>query len=218
MSALKTLDSAAATPAAVANFLRSVERRAAFLAELQCGETAHGDRALKAAIESFAAIAPIAAPETWPHLFWSNLLQNPTLNTEPLAPYWPGDFACLARLDFGPRAVLLLRVVAGMDDTQAAAIFGVEPADYRQALQGALPQRTDGSLDGEAWLALNDEARYVMQHLPPERVAAIARIREEALLAPSTDTTPRQQARRALPTIISKPGWLSRLRTSIGLT
>lgn len=217
MSATKTLDSAAATPAAVASFLRGVERRAALLTELQCGDAAHGDRALKAAFETFVGVAPIAPPETWQQLFWSTLLQAPALNSEPLAPFWPGDFAALARLDFGPRAVLLLRVVVGLDDTQAATVFGVEPADYRQALQGALPQRADGSLDGEAWLALNDEARFVMQHLPVERVAAIARIREEALLSTPADA-PRRAPRKGLPVSIPKPGWLSRLRTSIGLT
>lgn len=215
MSSSNTLDSAAAAAAAVAGFLRGVERRAAMLAELQCGDPDQGDRALASAIEAFADTASGTPAEHWPLSFWTTLLQSPALNAEPLAPFWRGDFAPLARLDFGTRAVLLLRVVVGMDDAQAATVFGVEPAEYRQALQRALPQRADGSLDGEAWLALNDEARFVMKQLPPERVAAIARLRDAAIAAKTAELPQRAAARGALP--VAKSGWLGKLWGSVSL-
>ena len=215
MSALNTLDTAATATAAITGFLRGVERRAALLAELQCGDAEQGDRALAAAIESFAQTASGTPADGWPLAFWTTLLQTPALNAEPLAPFWQGDFAPLARLDFGTRAVLLLRVVVGLDDGQAAALFGVEPAEYKQALQRALPQRADGSLDGEAWLALNDEARFVMQHLPPERVAAIARLRDAAIMTKSAEPAIRSTARGPLP--IPKPRWLGKLLGSVSL-
>jgi len=215
MSSPHTLDAAVAATSNVASFLRGVERRAAVLAELQCGDLAQGDQALSATFERFIETAR-AHPEedSWSLSFWSTLLQNPALNSEPLAPYWPGDFAPLARLDAGTRAVLLLRVVAGLDDAQAASVFGVDPAEYKQALQRALPQRADGSLDGEAWLAMNDEARYLLKHMSPERVAAVARLRDGAIAAKAIET-PGKSARGALP--LPKPGWLGKLWTGIGL-
>lgn len=213
MSSHHTLDTAAASSGAVVSFLRGVERRAALLAELQCGDAEHGDRALASAIEAFSEAAPGAAPDEWPLLFWTTLLQSPALNAEPLAPYWHGDFASLARLDFGTRAVLLLRVVVGLDDTQAAAVFGVDPAEYKQALQRALPQRADGSLDGEAWLALNDEARFVMKQLPPERVAAIARLRDAAVAAKTGEAAAKSAAQGAPAS--PKSSWLGKLWTSV---
>lgn len=216
MSSHNTLDTAAATATAVVGFLRTVERRAALLTELQCGDAEHGDRALASAIEAFNESAHSAPSEDWPLLFWTTLLQSPALNAEPLAPYWHGDFATLARLDFGPRAVLLLRVVVGLDDAQAAAVFGVDPAEYKQALQRALPQREDGTLDGEAWLALNDEARFVMKHLPPERAAAIARLRDTAIAARTTGQAPKTASLG--PLAVSRPRWLGKLWASVGLS
>lgn len=215
MSSSNTLDSAAAATAVVASFLRGIERRAAMLAELQCGDPDQGDRALAAAIGAFTDMASGTPTEDWPLLFWTTLLQSPSLNAEPLAPFWHGDFAPLARLDFGTRAVLLLRVVVGMDDAQAAIVFGVEPAEYKQALQRALPQRADGSLDGEAWLALNDEARFVMKQLPPERVAAIARLRDAAIATKAAEPAQRAAVRGVLPT--PKSGWLGKLWGSVSL-
>ena len=216
MSSHHTLDTAAASSAAVVSFLRGVERRAALLAELQCGDAGHGDHALAATIEAFSESAPGTASDGWPLLFWTTLLQSPTLNTEPLAPYWHGDFASLARLDFGTRAVLLLRVVVGLDDTQAAEVFGVDPAEYKQALQRALPQRADGSLDGEAWLALNDEARFVMKQLPPERVAAIARLRDAAVAAKTGEPAAKSPAHGA--SAAPRSRWLGKFWASVGLS
>lgn len=216
MPAVNTLDAASAATAPVTGFLRGVERRAALLAELQSGDPGQGDRALEAAILAFAQACDACDEAQWPRLFWSTLLQAPALNAEPVAPFWDGDFAPLARLDFGPRAVLLLRVVGGLDDALAAEVFGVEPGEFKQALQGALPQREDGSLDGEAWLAMNDEARYRLAHLPAERAAAIARLRDAALAAAlaSTESAP---AARTVGLPLPKPRWLGKLWTGMGL-
>ena len=85
-------------------------------------------------------------------------------------------------------------------------MFGVDAADFRQALQGALPKRADGSLDGEAWLALNDEARRAMRDMPPERLAAIARAREAAVASAQVEV-PRKG--------LVRPGWLSKLRVGL---
>lgn len=216
---MDTLDTAAAASNAITAFLRGVERRAAVLAELQSGDPAHGDQALAAVIATFAVEARKTPEVEWPRMFWTLLLESPALNTEPLAPFWAGDFAPLARLDFGPRAALLLRLVAQLDDQQASVVFGVDVPSYRQALQGALPQRADGSPDGEAWLAMRDETRYAVEELSAERLAAIARAREAAVLdslpaPPAAASEPRPS--RALPQIPALAGGLlSRLRGNL---
>jgi hypothetical protein len=224
---VNTLDSATGTTTALTGFLRSIERRAAVFAELQCGEAAHGDQALQAIFSDFVAIARTAPKVEWPRLFWSMFLESPMLASEPLAPFWQGDFAPLARLDFAARAVILGRLVAEFDETQAAVIFGVSQDSYRQALQRALPQRADGSPDGEAWLALRSEARYALEELSPERSAAIARMRE-AVVVESADVQPVVPQRA--PSLLNRPiplnmpltlplrapAWLSKLRGSGG--
>jgi DNA-directed RNA polymerase specialized sigma24 family protein len=214
---MDTLDTAAAVSNAITTFLRGVERRAAVLAELHAGDAAHGDQALATVIATFAVQARETPEVEWPRTFWTLLLESPTLNTEPLAPFWAGEFAPLARLDSGPRAALLLRLVAQLDDQQAAVVFGVDVPSYRQALQGALPQRADGNPDGEAWLAMRDQTRYAVEDMSVDRLAAIARVREAAVSdsLPST-AAPEPQSSRVLPQIPGLAGGLlSRLRSSL---
>lgn len=213
---VKTLDLATVTASTLAAFLRGIERRAAVLAELQCGDAVQGDRALGEAFEAFVAVAGALPESDWTLQFWAHLLQSPTLGAEPLAPFWEGDFAPLARLDAGPRAALLLRVVAGLNEQDAATVFGVDPADYRQSLQQALPQRADGTLDGEAWLALNDEARRTMTTQSPERLAAIARVRDAAVAASTPEQAPRREGIGGTASLTGTR-WLNKLLTGIGL-
>ncbi len=218
-----TLDAVTGTTTALMGFLRGIERRAAIFAELQCGEAAHGDQTLAPIFNAFVAIARAAPQVEWLRLFWTNFLESPALATEPLAPFWEGDFAPLARLDFAARAVVLARLVAELDDQQASLIFGVSQESYRQALQRALPQRADGKPDGEAWLALRSEARYVLEELSPERSAAVARMREAVVLE---SEHPQQAEPQREPSLLNRtlplsipinlplraPAWLSKLR------
>src|SRR5690606_3585195 len=66
-----------AVPAAVAAFLRGIERRGAVLAELQCGDPQAGDAALAAAMRAFRAVGPAEAMARWPIRFWNLLLATP---------------------------------------------------------------------------------------------------------------------------------------------
>lgn len=215
----QTLDSVTGTTTALTVFLRGIERRAAVFAELQCGEAAHGDQALRAIFDTFVAEARGTPQVEWPRLFWVTFLESPALAAEPLAPFWPGDFAPLARLDFAARAVVLARLVAQLEDPQGALVFGVSEDSYRQALQRALPQRADGSPDGAAWLALRSEVQYALEELSPERSAAVARMRA-AVVADSTNVPPQVPERE--PSLLNRPiplniplrapGWLNKLR------
>ncbi len=220
---VNTLDTVTGTTTALTGFLRSIERRAAVFAELQCGETAHGDQALQGIFSTFVATARSTPQVEWLRSFWVTFLESPGLAAEPLAPFWGGDFAPLARLDFAARAVVLARLVAELDDAHASLIFGVSQDSYRQALQRALPQRADGSPDGEAWLALRSEVRYALEDLSPERSASIARMRESVVIA--SDNVPPVVPERE-PSLLNRPlplsiplsiplrapAWLSKLR------
>jgi hypothetical protein len=214
---MHTLDAAAAVTGALTAFLRTVERRAALLAELQTGDPAQGDQAFFAAVATFAQEARPQPETEWPVLFWSTLLQTPALAAEPLAPFWAGDFAPLARLEFGPRAALLLRLVGQLDDTQASTVVGVDVQTYRQLLQASVPQRPEGGPDGEAWLAMRDEARAAVEHMGVERLAGIARAREAAVIASLTPPDAEPAPARGLPQQLSglTSGWLSRFRDSL---
>lgn len=176
-----TLTAAAVAPAALTAFLRGVERRGAVLAELLCGDPIRGDEALAVAMRAFrnnAAQTPVA---DWPRRFWALLLAVPQLREPAPDPHWPSGFSTLARLGSGPRAALLLRLVAGLAGNQAAAVLGIALPTYRLALQRALPHHADGSPDAIGWRALADAAQRQLRQLPAERLAYLARLREAAI-------------------------------------
>jgi hypothetical protein len=176
-----TLSESAAAPAALAAFLRGVERRGAVFAELQCGDADCGDAALAAAMRAFregAAASPIG---NWPCRFWGLLLATPVLRRPAPEAGWPGALSALARLGTGPRAALLLRLVAGLHETEAANALGVAPPTYRLALQRALPKHATGTPDEDAWHALAEATQLAIRQLPPTRLARLAQLREAAL-------------------------------------
>lgn len=219
-----TLDTVVAHANALTAFLRGVERRAAVFAQLQVGEPEHGDRVLEATVRGFVAEAIDIDEQAWPQRFWAMLATSPLLEQDVLAPFWPGDLAPLARLDGGPRIALLLRLVAQMDDARAAEVVGIDEASYRAVLQASLPQRPEGGADGPAWLAMRDEARYAVEDLTVERLAAIARVRDtviaERVAQPVAAPEPGGAAARLVRALPAKPsalasGLLSRLRDGL---
>lgn len=178
----RTLSDASGAPAAINAFLRGAERRAAVFAELQCGDAAAGDAALAVAMRAFNAGAARATPiSDWPRRFWSLLLATPMLRRLAPLPARADALAPLVAMGHGPRAALLLRLAAGLDEQDAAAALGIAPATYRLALQRALPHRADGSADPDAWQALAQATQLAVKSLPPGRLAHLARLRETAL-------------------------------------
>jgi len=167
--------------AALTAFLRGVERRGAVLAELQAGDAIAGDAALAAAMRRFRSEAAAAAMSDWPQRFWSLLLAQPQLRTRtPVA--LPLDATDrLAELGAGPRAALLLRLAAGLDEATAAAALGIAAPSYRLALQRALPHHADGSADPQAWQRLREQIHHRIKTLAPERLRRLADAREAAL-------------------------------------
>jgi hypothetical protein len=171
----------APSPAAVAAFLRGVERRAALLAELQCGDPAAGDAALGAAMRAFAQ-SPASAPlAEWPRRFWGLLLAAPQLRGAVAASAWPPAWRPLAGLGNGPRAALLLRLVAGLEVDEAAAVLGVGPEACRAAIASALPRIAQAPSAAETWAGWEGAVLHALRALPAVRLAQLARLREQAL-------------------------------------
>lgn len=165
-------------PPALAAFLRGVERRGAVFAELQAGDIHAGDAALAAAMQAFRVEAeghPVAA---WPTRFWAGLVAQPGFRQRtPVAlPLDAGDR--LDTLGSGPRAALLLRLAAGLDEAQAAQVLGIAEPTYRLALQRALPRDAEGRADPAAWARLREHVHRRIKTLPPARLERLAGVRE----------------------------------------
>jgi hypothetical protein len=170
-----------AVPAALSAFLRGIERRGAVLAELQCGDPMAGDAALAAAMRAFRTVGPGEPMARWPLRFWALLLATPQLRRPLSGGRGDPDAAWLARLSPGPRAAILLRLAAGLDEGESAHALSVERPVYRRALRRALPRREDGRADPAAWLRLRAHVHRRIKTLPADRLANLARLREDAL-------------------------------------
>ncbi|MEO8366124.1 MAG: hypothetical protein ABI538_07945 [Pseudoxanthomonas sp.] len=168
-------------PAALSAFLRGVERRGALFAELQCGDRDAGDTALAAALRAFRNHAGELAMAEWPQRFWSLLVSAPPLRQASDLASWPPGLRALAPLGSAARRALLLRLVAGLPEEDAARVLGVETATYQQALADACPREADGQPDALAWRSLAEAIQQQLRDLPPERLARLARLREEAI-------------------------------------
>ncbi|WP_394001584.1 hypothetical protein ACF3M1_13825 [Luteimonas sp. WGS1318] len=150
-------------------------------AQWQSGDIETGDAALARAMAGFIELAPKAAFAEWPRRFWGLLLAVPGLRA-PHALGTGGDgLPALAALAGGPRVTVLLRLVAGLAEHEAAAVLGVSRATYRLGLQRALPHLADGAPDAEAWRALSASIQAEIRALPPDRLARLAGLREAAL-------------------------------------
>lgn len=168
-------------PAALTAFLRGIERRGAVFAELLVGDALRAEQAFAVALRQFRDHALAQPFAHWSRLFWRTLLASPKLRAPAPASRWEGPFAALAPIGGGPRAALLLRLVAGLTDADAAAALGIAPPTYRLALRQALPHREDGSADPEAWRALAEAVQQAIRGLPAERLAHLARLRQAAV-------------------------------------
>lgn len=173
---------AAGRPApALAAFLRGIERRGAVLAELQCGDADGGDAALARAMRQFIAEADRQPMGQWPRRFWTLLLADPGLRRRAPVALQLDATDGLAELGAGPRGTLLLRLAAGLDDAEAAAVLGVAEPSYRLALQRALPHHPDGRADPGTWRRLREQIHRRIKTLPPPRLVRLAGSREAAL-------------------------------------
>ncbi|MFS8063436.1 MAG: hypothetical protein ACMG5Z_02500 [Luteimonas sp.] len=200
-----TLSESASVPAALAAFLRGVERRGSVFAELQCGDATCGDSTLAAAMRAFCDGAAASPVSDWPRRFWALLLAAPVLRRSAPEADWPDALSALGRLGNGPRAALLLRLVAGLHEAEAAAVLGIAPPTYRLALQHAVPRQANGTPDEDTWRVLADTTQLMIRQLPPTRLARLAQLREAAL---QHRRPPGSAARGRPATAGSRPRWM----------
>lgn len=182
----------AAANAALNAFLRGVERRGAVFAEWQGGDAQAGDGALAATLRGFREAAAGIPFAEWPRRFWAMLLASPQLRLAAGAATVDAAPGHVARLGSGPRAALLLRLVAGLAEADAAAVLGIARPTYRLALQRALPHLEDGSPDPEAWRALSETAQRAIRALPGERLELIGMLRDGVRPRPARPARPAQ--------------------------
>ncbi|MCL1634970.1 hypothetical protein M2650_10050 [Luteimonas sp. SX5] len=207
----RSLSDASGAPAAINAFLRGVERRGAVFAELQCGDAMAGDAALAATMRAFHAGAARAPFGEWPQRFWSLLLATPMLRRAAALPARADALAPLAQVGHGPRAALLLRLAAGLGETEAAAALGIAPATYRLALQRALPHRADGTPHAEAWRGMAAAVQEAIRNLPPQRLAHLAKLREAALQPVPVRRTVMPAVAATVTAVRARPRWVSHL-------
>lgn len=171
--------------------MRGVERRAAVFAELQAGDAGSGDEAVESALYLFREQADRLPMNEWPSCFWALLLVQPRLQGHAgvAIPLQASDR--LARLGHGPRAAVLLQLVAGLDEDEAARVMGVAPAGYRLAIEHAVMEHAamEHAAMGEAgrasaeqvWRQLREEVQQRIRGLAAPRLSRLARTRETAL-------------------------------------
>ena len=188
-------------PAALAAFVRGVERRAWLFLWLQGGREEAAGRALAAGIRAFQAQASRLPMAQWPDRFWRLLAASPVEGGQA---HWPAPLEALGGLEPVPRRALLLRLAAGLDEVPAAEALGVVLEEYREQLGRACPRDGSGQVDAQAWYALAQAVQQVARELPPRRLLQIAELREAALLpgvpvATERPARERNEAKKASP-------------------
>jgi hypothetical protein len=159
---------------ALTAFLHGIEPRAWVFALSQCGDPERADAVFQSAVHDFIDRAQTRPLAEWPLEFWQCLLTQPLM----LADIDPD--LDLARLAPGPRAALLLRLIAGLDFERAAKVLDVTPAAYEAALNHALkhPDMDD------AWMQeLREQLHQLIHQMPADRRQSIAALREKTMAA-----------------------------------
>jgi hypothetical protein len=168
---------AASPPAssALSAFLRGIERRAFVFVQVQCGQDELAQAALGRAMRAFREVSAHSPLSTWPAAFWALLLAQAELAEG------ESDIPELGALGSGPRAALLLRIVAGLDFAHAASVLGVSEPTYRFALQRALQQLGDAGVSYAVLGALRERLHRQVKTLPAERAESLAELRTRVL-------------------------------------
>lgn len=201
------------SPALLA-FLRGIERRAWVFAQVQCGDEAVALRVVDATLREFVADARGEAIARWPLRFWTRLLGQPELLQARADARSP-----LSALTVGPRAALLLRLVAGLDLAHAAEVLGVGEPAYRFALERALADWARIDPAPGAVERLRDALLRRVKTLGAAEVQALALRREQALAPPAaTAAVPGHvDARPSSVTDARRPRWRMWAIAALGL-
>ncbi len=143
-------------------FRRGIDRRAYVLARAQCGDDDLLQSALSGVDAAFTAEYADLPISQWPIRFWTLLLSRKEL-AQGQSP-WPA----LASISHGPRAALLLRLVAGLDFPHAAQVLNISETTYRFALERGLEQLHAAGFNFEELERLRDGFFDEVKQLPVE--------------------------------------------------
>lgn len=152
-------------PAAVTAFLRGLDRRARLLAAVQAGDAEAAQRALAVASRVFASDAGQWPLAQWPQQFWRLLLSAPAMG-HPATAGQPGPLPGIARLAPPVRAAVLLHLVAGLEDGDAAGALGIDVETYQQRIRDALPRDPLGQPDVDVWRAWRAAVQRELERMP----------------------------------------------------
>jgi len=168
---IATNDAPIASTAALDAFLKGIERRAWVLAHAQCGDARAAEMALAATLMRFRHGAGELPMARWPLRLWTLLLARPEMREVGGAEVPDA----LRGLSGGPRAILLLRIVAGLEEVAIAEVLGVSRAAVRLSLARAMK-----SLEAPAEQTLSrlhETLRTRVRELPADRVKRLASLR-----------------------------------------
>jgi hypothetical protein len=156
--------SSSASSNAMQAFRRGIDRRAYVLARAQCGDHDLLQSALSGVDTAFNAEYAELPISQWPIRFWTLLLSRKEL-AKGQSP-WPA----LASISHGPRAALLLRLVAGLDFSHAAQVLNISETTYRFALERGLEQLHAAGFNFEELERLRDSFFEEVKQLPTELI------------------------------------------------
>lgn len=160
------------TPAALDAFLRGVERRAWVMAHAQCGDAHGAELALAATLMRFRHGAADLAMADWPTRLWHLLLERPELRR---ATSGEGVPRALRGLSPGPRAILLMRLVVGLDEHGIARVMAVSPAAVRLSMARAIQSLPEPTADSLA--SVHGELQARVRALPSDRTRRLEALR-----------------------------------------
>ena len=188
------------TPVAVAAFLRGAERRARLFAQVQAGgqDDTASEQARKAVARVFATEADQWPIAEWPGQFWRLLLSAPALRRQ-AAGHPGGVLPGIARLPPDQRAAVLLHLVAGLGEAEAAFALDVDVPTYQMRIRDALPRDVLGQPDLDVWRTWRAQAERELARMPePAASAPVAAASRGKRVAPSAASAraPRDEADR----------------------
>lgn len=166
-------------PSAMAAFLRGVQRQALAIAELQSGNLAAGYATVTQAFAEFTLSAQKLPLPRWMERFWQVFLRVPVPTLPASSSSWPPGLEHLANIRLSDRQALLFRVVVGIDEAAAIAIFRQTSSAYRQALSRACPRDAQQQPDPAGWRSLAEAAHAYAQALPSSRMQGLLNVAVE---------------------------------------
>ncbi|MEO5628956.1 MAG: hypothetical protein ABIQ62_04195 [Thermomonas sp.] len=191
----------------MAAFLRGTQQRARLLAIVQAGALVPAQQALMVVARVFAADAERWPIAQWPQQYWRLLLAAPHLReVATVTPDLP--LPGIARLPPLQRSAMLLQLVAGLDDAAAAAVLGMQVADYQDAIRDGLPRDPLDRPDIDVWRAWRAAAQRELAVMESPLIETMATAGDAAPTKPELVSADLERATKKAPGRLVRWLWL----------